>query len=95
MRVNVDQENQSEARDDKSYFNDSQAAHSARHHDFQEKKEKHAYEHHANRDLFRKKHTTVDYNHKLYERAAKKAAYWNEENIDKLKISIESKMATA
>lgn len=53
------------------------------------------YEHHANRDLFRKKHTTVDYNHKLYERAAKKAAYWNEGNIDKLKISIESKMATA
>jgi len=37
----------------------------------------------------------VDYNHKLYERAAKKAAYWNEGNIDMLKISIEGKMETA
>ena len=37
----------------------------------------------------------ADYNHKLYDRAAKRHEQFNEENIENLRISIESKMLNA
>ena len=37
----------------------------------------------------------ADYNHKLYDRAAKRHAQFNDENIESLKIGIECKMLNA
>ena len=95
IKVNNADQHTTSAGEDISVLHDNYSTHEK--HSKQDNREKPYHAAYMQHPGYKMRPATAqaDYNHKLYERAVKRNEQFNEENIENLKITIESRMLNA